>query len=137
VPAIEGAPPEIRERLTDGRNPATEARRQREARVLEVGRLAAAGEGPCLPLNQAWDRDFLDRLRQGDLLALDTLTADGVRAVAGRGGNEVLCWVAAFAALSAAGSYHLDNMFYEAIPGWIAGMAMVTAASMTKQETTP
>jgi 2,3-dihydroxyphenylpropionate 1,2-dioxygenase len=134
LPTIAGAPPELRERLTDGRNPTAEARRQREARVLEAGRLAAAGEGPCLPLNEDWDRDFLGRLRQGDLAALDALTADGVRTVAGRGGNEVLCWIAAFAALSAAGSYDVGNLFYEAIPGWIAGMAMVTGE--TRRETT-
>jgi 2,3-dihydroxyphenylpropionate 1,2-dioxygenase len=125
LPAIEDATPELRERLIDGRNPSAEARRQREARILELGRLAAEGKGPCLPLNQAWDRNFLDQLQRGNLLAFDTLTADEVLTTAGRGGNEVLCWVAAFSALSAAGPYQVRNIFYEAIPGWIAGMAMV------------
>ena len=134
LPAIEDATPELRERLIDGRNPSAEARRQREARILELGRLAAEGKGPCLPLNQAWDRNFLDQLQRGNLLAFDTLTADEVLTAAGRGGNEVLCWVAAFSALSAAGPYQVRNIFYEAIPGWIAGMAMVIGETVAAAE---
>ncbi len=55
------------------------------------------------------------------------MDTDEVRAAAGRGANEVLAWVAAFAALSAGGRFEMDQEFYEAIPGWIAGMAMMAA----------
>lgn len=127
VPAIRGAPPAVRERLINGRHPTEEARRLRESGVLEAGRLAAAGEGPCMPLNEAWDRSFLDHARAADWGALSALDPDTVRSVAGRGANEVLCWVAAFAALAASGPYRVRHAFYEAIPGWIAGMAMISA----------
>ena len=127
VPAIKGAPPEIRERLIDGRNPTDAARELRESRVMEAGRLAAIGQGPCMPLNEEWDRRFMDYLRTADWPALSHLDTDEVRATAGRGANEVLGWVAAFAALEASGPYELQQEFYEAIPGWIAGMAMVAA----------
>ncbi len=130
IPAIQGAPAEIRERLIDGRNPTNAARALRESRVMEAGRLAAVGQGPCLPLNEAWDRRFLDHLRTADWPALTRLDTDEVRATAGRGANEVLAWVAAFAALSASGPYEVTEEFYEAIPGWIAGMAMVAAHPM-------
>lgn len=50
-----------------------------------------------------------------------------MREAAGRGANEVLAWVAAFAAFSAGGQFTIEQEFYEAIPGWIAGMAMMAA----------
>ena len=50
-----------------------------------------------------------------------------MRELAGRGANEVLSWAAAFGALSVAGKYQVEQEFYEAIPGWIAGMAMIAA----------
>jgi 2,3-dihydroxyphenylpropionate 1,2-dioxygenase len=55
------------------------------------------------------------------------MTTKDVRAKAGRGGPEVLAWVAAFAALSTQGKYQADLVYYEAIQGWIAGMAMMFA----------
>jgi 2,3-dihydroxyphenylpropionate 1,2-dioxygenase len=133
VPAMSGAPPELRQRLIDGRNPTAEARRMREERVLEAGALAAEGKGPCQPLNPAWDQDVMKLLGSGELLRADAWNTDGVRAAAGRGGNECLCWVAAFAALSSAGGFTVEQAFYDAIPGWIAGFATMAA----QQETAP
>ena len=69
LPAIKDAPPEIRERLINGRNPSPEAKEAREKRVLEAGVLAEAGKGPCKPLNPEWDREFMDILRSGEISA--------------------------------------------------------------------
>ena len=66
-------------------------------------------------------------LRGGQISRADTLSTDTAREVAGRGANEVLCWVAAFGALSVAGRFTIEHEFYEAIPGWIAGMATMAA----------
>lgn len=127
LPNIKTASPELRERLIDGRHPTAEARKKREDRVLQMGVLAEAGEGPCLPLNPTWDAEIMDLLRTGNIDRSDALSTDRVREVAGCGANEVLSWVAAFGALSAAGEYRVEREFYEAIPGWIAGMAMMAA----------
>jgi 2,3-dihydroxyphenylpropionate 1,2-dioxygenase len=127
VPSIRGASPEIRERLIDGRNPSAEARAVREQRVLEAGVLAEAGKGPCKPLNPKWDNDFMSLLRSGQIWRADALDTDKVREEAGRGANEVLAWVSAFAAFSMGGPFVMDQEFYEAIPGWIAGMAILAA----------
>jgi 2,3-dihydroxyphenylpropionate 1,2-dioxygenase len=127
LPAIKDAPPEIRERLINGRNPSPEAKEAREKRVLEAGVLAEAGKGPCKPLNPEWDRDFMKILRSGQISRADALDTDQVREAAGRGANEVLAWIAAFGALSTGGEFTMEQEFYEAIPGWIAGMAMVAA----------
>jgi 2,3-dihydroxyphenylpropionate 1,2-dioxygenase len=127
VPTILGAPPELRERLIDGRKPTAEAIRLREERVVQAGTLSAAGQGPCQPLNPDWDKAFMRILRSGQIWQADRLHADDVRATAGRGGNEVLCWVAAFAAMSMVGQFTVAQEFYEAIPGWIAGFGTMAA----------
>jgi 2,3-dihydroxyphenylpropionate 1,2-dioxygenase len=126
-PSIHGASPELRERLIAGRNPTEEARSIREKRVLEVGVLAGAGTGPCKPLNPTWDAEFMAMLRNGEIGKTDAWETSSVREIAGRGGNEALCWIAAFAALSTAGAYTIEQEFYEAIPGWIAGFATMAA----------
>lgn len=127
LPAIKGAPPEIRERLINNRNPSAEVRQAREQRVLEAGELAEEGKGPCMPLNPAWDAAFMTILRSGQLWQADALDTDTVREVAGRGANEVLGWVAAFGAMTIGGRFEVLQEFYEAVPGWIAGMAMIAA----------
>lgn len=130
TPDIRSAPEDVRERLIAGRNPSPEARRLREERILEFGFAAARGEGPCQPLAPDWDREFLRVLRGADLSLLDAYDAERVREQAGRGANEVLTWVAAVSALSACGPYATTLELYAAIPGWIAGMAMLSGKSI-------
>jgi 2,3-dihydroxyphenylpropionate 1,2-dioxygenase len=127
LPSIRDAAPDVRERLINGRNPSPEAKQMREARVLEAGVLAEAGKGPCQPLNPEWDEKFMTLLRSGQIWRADALDTAEVREAAGRGANEVLAWVAAFGALSMGGHFTMAQEFYEAIPGWIAGMAMMAA----------
>jgi 2,3-dihydroxyphenylpropionate 1,2-dioxygenase len=111
--------------LINGRDPTAEAKEAREKRVLEAGVLAEAGKGPCKPLNPEWDEQFMEILRSGQIWRADALDTDKVREAAGRGANEVLAWVAAFGAFSTGGHFQMEQEFYEAIPGWIAGMAMM------------
>src|SRR3981189_2974605 len=127
LPSIKDAPPEVRERLINGRNPTAEAKEAREKRVLDAGLLAEAGKGPCKPLNPDWDKEFMDILRSGQIWRADALDTDKVREAAGRGANEVLAWVAAFAAFGTGGKFTMEQEFYEAIPGWITGMAVIGA----------
>lgn len=129
TPDIRVAPPEVRERLIAGRNPTPEARATHKQRVLAAGEAAANGEGPCQPLSPEWDRRIIDMFLRGDISAFDALSTDQVRAEGGRGGNEILSWVAAFAALSASGPLTVRLDHYEAIDGWIAGMAMMSATA--------
>nr|ART36364.1 C551 [uncultured bacterium] len=127
VPSINKAPPELRQRLINGRNPTSDVKEAREKRVLEAAVLADAGEGPCQPLNPNWDAKFLDVLRSGQIWRSDSFNTDSVREEAGRGANECLSWISAFGAFSMSGKFELTQDFYEAIPGWIAGMAIVAA----------
>lgn len=129
TPSIVTAPKEVRERLISGRHPSPEAQRARVERVLAAGARAVNGTPEILPVNPEWDEAFIERLQSGNLRDFDALTTKEVREKAGRGGPEVLAWVAAFAALSVNGDYKADLIYYEAIQGWIAGMAMMFAES--------
>lgn len=128
VPMIRGAGPDVRERLLGRSSFGPEQQARREQQVEAAAIAAIKGEGPARPLNPQWDRSFLDLVATRDWAALDSLTAHDVDAAAGAGGNEVLCWVAAAAALAAsAGTYRVAQHDYLDIPGWIAGMAHMTA----------
>jgi 2,3-dihydroxyphenylpropionate 1,2-dioxygenase len=129
VPQIRGASAEMHARLTDKSvfGPAHQARR--EAQIREAARSAIVGAGPARPLNPEWDVAFLELMRTADLAAFGRLTPEGVDAVAGKAGNEVLCWVAAAAAMAETGPYDAVQQDYVPVPGWIAGMGHFTALS--------
>jgi 2,3-dihydroxyphenylpropionate 1,2-dioxygenase len=125
IPALATAPDDVRARLIDGRDPDAAMRAAREERVRAAGRAAASGLGAQIALNPEWDRAVLALFETGDIGAFDGFDTDDVARTAGRAANETLAWVAAFAAQSVAGPIDSRVEFYEAIPSWIAGMAMM------------
>lgn len=127
IPMIRGAGPDLRDRLIGRSHFGPEQQKKREAQVRAAADQALLGEGPARPLNPAWDNAFLDILARSDWAATDGFTAEGVDSAAGAGGNEVLCWVAAAAALGATGTYTVVQKDYIDVPGWIAGMAHFSA----------
>ena len=129
TPQLSGAAPEIRSRLIDKRSPTPDERAQREKRIIEIGTRANAGNVEVLPVSEAWDRSFLDAVQHHPVSDFDVQSTKALTSVAGRGGSEVLCWLAALAALSTAGAYDTKLHFYEAIQGWVAGMALLSAST--------
>lgn len=127
IPNIATAPPLVAEMLIAGRNPSAEARRAREQSNFETARRLARGEGTALPLNPVWDQALMDGLAAGELDVLDTLSDGDLTRVAGCGGHEVRTWVAAYAALAAAGPYASEKLFYHDIAAWNAGMGIAVA----------
>jgi len=127
IPMIRGATPEVRDRLIGRSTFTPEQQARREIQVREAARLAMTDQGPSRPLNPEWDRKLLDTLARADWATTDRFTAESVDAVAGAGGNEILCWVAATAALAATGSFEVVQQDYVDVPGWIAGMAHFAA----------
>lgn len=125
VPTLATAPPEVAERLLDGRHVTPEQRGAREARTLEAARRFATGESDLTPLNPDWDRGFLETLARRDMVALDALSNAEITARAGNSGHEVKSWIAANAAMAAGtgGRYRARPEYYRAIPEWIAGFA--------------
>lgn len=110
------------------RNVATpEEFERRQARVVEMAKAMCRGEGPILPPSEEFDRRFLKHLMAGELEVFDDWSDEMMDQEAGFGGHEIRCWVAAAAALAAASDAapELTLDYYDIIPEWITGMAVV------------
>lgn len=118
---------EQRSFLLEGRNPTPEARAAREQRVIDGGKAFAAGTATIRDLNPTWDTAFMDVCASGEVERFDAYTADRMSADAGNSSHEVRCWVAACAAMAAAGPYTVADRYYRAIPEWIAGFGYLAA----------
>jgi 2,3-dihydroxyphenylpropionate 1,2-dioxygenase len=129
VPQFDGAPPELAARLIDGRNPTPEMRALRQQRVIEAGRAHAAGDTTYQQINPAFDKRVLDTLAAGELDAMDSWSNELVEREGGHSGHEIRPWLAAFAALSAAGAYQMDRRWYWPVKEWMTGFAFATATS--------
>lgn len=130
VPQFATAPAEVKEKLIDGRNPTEDERNAREQRVIDAGRDFAAGVATIAPLNPHWDRNLLDVLASGEIEQIDSWTNEWFVEQAGHSSHEVRTWIAAYAAMSAAGKYRVTSTFYREIPEWIAGFGISTAVAV-------
>nr|WP_315458046.1 3-carboxyethylcatechol 2,3-dioxygenase [uncultured Sphingorhabdus sp.] len=129
TPQIATAATDVRERLITDRKPSAQERNSRETRVRAMGVTAAAGEASILPVSRQWDEEFLKKLTKGQTDVFDDMGADEIVQKAGRGGPEVMCWVAAMAAMRAAGPVETTLHGYADVQGWIAGMAILSGKS--------
>jgi 2,3-dihydroxyphenylpropionate 1,2-dioxygenase len=125
LPSLDGAPPELAERLLHGITP--EARRRRERDVVRVAEEFASGESPLIPLSPSFDEGFLELIRTQRLAEVDGWDDDWLTANFGRAVHEVRTWVAAFSALGAAGPYDIAETFYRPVPAWLVGFGLMTA----------
>ena len=128
TPQMGSVPPEVEEFLIAGRNPSTEARHARQAKIIAEGQKLAAGDtSVAVPLNGVWDIALLETFKNADFAAIEAMTEAEIRRDGGRGGQEVRSWIAAFAALSELGEYHMTTQVYEEISDCIAGFGIVSA----------
>jgi 2,3-dihydroxyphenylpropionate 1,2-dioxygenase len=127
VPRLAGAPPDVAERLTHGRDPSPEQRAQRESRTVAAAGDFARGRGPYRPLNPEWDALVLRSLAAGDFAAVDGKPNEWFIEEGGHSAHEVRTWIAGYAALAAQGPYRVLSTYYRAIPEWFAGFATTTA----------
>lgn len=127
VPTLAGAPPQLLERIVHGRPMTPQQRQARQAAVIDAARAFAAGESPLQPLNPAWDHRFLEIVDNGGLSELDQWSNPFVVHEGGTSAQEIRTWVAAFAALAAAGPYRTTARYYKPAPQLIAGFAIRTA----------
>jgi 2,3-dihydroxyphenylpropionate 1,2-dioxygenase len=129
VPQWATADADQRALLLDGRHPTEAARNARQQRVIDTAREFAAGTARIQDLNPEWDRAFMANLAARDFDAIDAMTPAGMAEEAGNSAHEVRTWLAAFAALSAAGPYTVTSSFYRPIREYIAGFGVVTATT--------
>lgn len=128
VPLLSGAASEVAEFLISGRNPTKEARQQREARTVATAKIFGTERCDLTPLNADWDNQFMDLLMSNELEKVDAFDIEVISKEAGRSTHEVRTWVAAFAALSAMGTYAAQKEYYKPINEWIAGYGVMSAS---------
>jgi 2,3-dihydroxyphenylpropionate 1,2-dioxygenase len=126
VPDLRTAPPATAERLVSGRPLSAEEAAGKHAGAIAEGGRQAAGTSERRPLSPEWDLAFLDLVGRGELEALDHWSNDDISRH-GCGAQEIRTWVAAYAALAAAGPYEVTYRYYRPIPEYIAGFAVTTA----------
>lgn len=128
MPAPATAPPPLAERLVSGRPLTQPEADAKHAGAIAEGKRLAAGTSQRHPLDPAWDERVLGLLAAGDLAALDGWGNDEIGSHGG-GAHEIRTWVAAHAALAAAGPYAVASRYYRPIPEFIAGFAVTTLRS--------
>jgi 2,3-dihydroxyphenylpropionate 1,2-dioxygenase len=124
LPSMATAKPEDQGALIDNRGLDHAGRMARQDRVFNARFAYVAGTSPLLPLDPAWDRQFLDSMVAGALDIGDDWVDAEISATAGRGGHEVRNWIAALAAL---GPYQAEVEFYQPIREWLTGTGILTA----------
>ena len=127
VPTLATAAPPVLERIVHGGPMTPQQRQARQVAVIDAARSFAAGESALQPLNPDWDHRFLEILDSGRLAELDQWSNSFVVHEGGNSAQEIRTWVAAFAALAAAGPYQTTTRYYRPAPELIAGFAIRTA----------
>lgn len=105
-----------------------EARAARQQRVLADAQNQVKGTSHRTPLNPVWDQSFLVRLRADGRDAICAMSEASVTRDGGCGGHVIRTWIAPTAAPRVAGVHEFDLRYYRALPDWVAGYAVVTAA---------
>jgi 2,3-dihydroxyphenylpropionate 1,2-dioxygenase len=127
VPTLATATPAMVGRIVHGQPMTPEQRSARQSAVMDAAKSFARGDSDLQPLNPEFDRQFLDILDTGRLDDLDKWSNAFIAAEGGNSAHEIRTWVAAFAALAAAGPYQTDVRYYKPAPELIAGFAVRTA----------
>ncbi|ORW01421.1 3-carboxyethylcatechol 2,3-dioxygenase [Mycobacterium kyorinense] len=104
-----------------------EERQARQIAVIDAAKRYADGTSDRQPINPAWDHRFLDIVDSGQLVDLDQWSNSFITHEGGNSAHEIRTWVAAFAALAAAGPYRTTVRYYKAAAELIAGFAIRTA----------
>jgi 2,3-dihydroxyphenylpropionate 1,2-dioxygenase len=133
VPTLTTATPTVAERIVHGRPMTAEQRLARQTAVISAARSFADGETELQQLNPAWDQRFLELVDAGRLDELEHWSNSFIAHEGGNSAHEIRTWVAACAALAAAGPYQTMVRYYKPAAELIAGFAVRTAAPATMQ----
>lgn len=129
IPTLATATPAVVERIVHGRPMTPEQRLARQTAVMDAAKGFAAGQSDLRALNPDFDQQFLKILDSGRLDELDRWSNPFIADEGGNSAHEIRTWVAAFAALAAAGPYETGMRYYKPAPELIAGFAVRTAVS--------
>jgi 2,3-dihydroxyphenylpropionate 1,2-dioxygenase len=82
------------------------------------------------PVNEEWDRLLLQFIKDKDFDSLRKWTSEFIEENGGNGGQEIRNWLVLLGALQ---GFDSDIAFYEPIPEWVTGMAIVQFAPVGKE----
>ncbi len=131
VPTLATANETVVERIVHGRAMTSEQRMARQTAVIEAAKSFAGGGSELQPLNPVWDHRFLEIVDGGNLADLDHWSNSFIAHEGGNSAHEIRTWVAAFAALAAAGPYKTGVRYYKPAAELLAGFAVRTAVPAT------
>ena len=126
TPQLGSAPPPVKEMILGGGRALTdEVRAMRLQRLLNITDQVAGNEIETRPLNPTWDDAFIDKVIANNLDGIQAMSDQEIDAAAGRGGQEIRTWLAAAAALDAAGGGQESFRYYRDVDEWLCGMGLL------------
>lgn len=102
--------------LKNGRQEIEQLEEYQETRKIRVTSIKSG------PVNEEWDRVFLKKVTEKDFRSLRDWSADDIEKHGGNGGQEIRNWLVLLGALQ---DMDAEISFYEPIPEWVTGMAIV------------
>lgn len=130
TPQMQNANSEIEAFLIAGKNPTADSRNTRQERVVLAAQELNQIESSSLKINTEWDRALMKKYQQADFDYLNAMTDSEISEMGGRGGHEVRCWTAAFAALAEVSKYTTNDVYYQQINEWLVGFGAITAETV-------
>ena len=119
IPKIDSEKPEDQKLihvLKNGRQEIEQLDEYLQTRETRVTRITSG------PVNEEVDREFLRLVTEKDFHSLRKWSSEYIEENLGNGGQEIHNWLVLFGALQ---SFETDVAFYEPIPEWVTGMAIV------------
>ena len=119
IPKIDSEKPEDQKLihvLKNGRQEIEELDEYLQTRETRVTRITSG------PVNEEWDREFLRLITEKDFHSLRKWSSEFIEKNGGNGGQEIHNWLVLLGALQC---FETDVAFYEPIPEWVTGMAIV------------
>jgi 2,3-dihydroxyphenylpropionate 1,2-dioxygenase len=102
--------------LLHGRRAIADLEQYKESRKNRVTEIKAG------PVNEEWDRKFLDDIMQGNISGLRKWTYEEIEESGGNGGQEIRNWLVLLGAVQ---DFKPEIVYYEPIPEWVTGMGIV------------
>ncbi|WP_209125003.1 hypothetical protein [Alkalihalobacillus sp. BA299] len=119
IPKIDSEKPEDQNLIHVLKNGRQEIDQLDEYLKVRESRVTSLVSGP---VNEEWDREFLDLVSSGNADALRKWDAAYIEDNGGNGGQEIRNWLVLLGALQ---DFKAEVAYYEPIPEWVTGMAIV------------
>ncbi|MES2412862.1 MAG: 3-carboxyethylcatechol 2,3-dioxygenase [Pseudomonadota bacterium] len=127
LPKIDELPEDAKNRIIQWRLLTPAERAQREKRTMDAADEFAAGRSTLAKLNPEWDQKMMAQIGKGSWSELMALEDAEIALAGGRSAHEIRTWLAAYSALNAFGSYHVEQSIYLEVPEWIVGYGALRA----------